>query len=114
MLVPVPHRRENYVLGQKQNSVQIDQISTKELKFRWQNLMSEHAGVLPIIFEARVTINNGRLRFDGNLINNSPFAIGRLITRTSVISRPHHLTRGCAASTCGTAIWPAKRSIPNS
>lgn len=72
MLVPLPNRQDNFILGQKQKAVKVDKVSDHEVKIEWKDLLSEHGGVIPITFDATVTLNDGVLRFGGRVINNSP------------------------------------------
>ena len=41
----------------------------------WKDLVSEHGGILPLTFTARVTLQNGTLMFEGTLINDSPLVV---------------------------------------
>ncbi|HXS12091.1 MAG TPA: DUF6259 domain-containing protein [Acidobacteriaceae bacterium] len=75
MLVPIPGRRANFVLGQKQRAVSVRRISDNQVQIVWNDLTSEHGGVIPIRFSATVTLKNGRLRFDAEVENNSDHAI---------------------------------------
>jgi hypothetical protein len=78
LLAPLPERRENFVLGQKQRLAQIEKPSANQLRFHWTNLVSEHGGVLPITFVATVTLEGGRLSFEGELRNDSSLVIETL------------------------------------
>jgi len=71
MLVPIPGRRANFVLGQKQKAASVEKISDSQLRLVWKNLVSEHGGVLPITFTATVTLDNGKLSFDGTVENKT-------------------------------------------
>jgi hypothetical protein len=71
---PLPHRRDNFVLGQKQHA-KVDRVSDREVRIRWQNLVSEHGGTLPMVFTATVTLTDGALRFDSTLTNNSALTV---------------------------------------
>ena len=75
MLVPIPDRRANFVLGQKQKAASVEKVSDNQVRLQWKNLLSEHGGVLPIVFTAIVTLENGKLSFNGTLENNSPYWI---------------------------------------
>ncbi len=68
---PLPNRRYNFVLGQKQRAVEVKKVSDNKVVIEWKNLVSEHAGVLPMTFTATVTLENGALTFDGKLVNDS-------------------------------------------
>ncbi|HEX4031036.1 MAG TPA: hypothetical protein VHX20_11775 [Terracidiphilus sp.] len=72
LLVPLPHQRANFVLGQKQRAVSVRKISDNQVRLEWNNLVSEHGGMLPIAFTAVVTLQDGALTFDATLKNNSP------------------------------------------
>ena len=71
MLVPIPGRRANFVLGQKQRAVSVEKVSENQVRIVWRDLASEHGGVLPITFTATVTLKGGRLSFDGAVENKS-------------------------------------------
>jgi len=75
MLSPVPNRRDNFVLGQKQVTASAEKISDREARFAWKNLVSEHGGVLPMTFSATVTLDHGALTFAGNLVNHSDVTV---------------------------------------
>lgn len=73
--VPLSHRRDNFVLGQKQRAVKVEKLSNHEISLEWKDLVSEHGGVLPLTFTAKVTLQNGALTFNGTLINDSPLVV---------------------------------------
>lgn len=75
MLVPIPGRRANFVLGQKQHAVSVNKISDDQVRIVWNALASEHAGILPINFAATVTLKEGRLSFDATIENKSAYPI---------------------------------------
>ncbi len=71
MLVPLPERRANFILGIKQRAVSVEKVSDDEVRIQWRDLLSEHGGVLPISLTATVSLNNGSLSFDATLQNDS-------------------------------------------
>jgi hypothetical protein len=71
MLVPIPGRRANFVLGEKQKAASVEKISDSQVRIVWKDLASEHGGVLPITLTAAVTLKNGKLTFDTKLENLS-------------------------------------------
>lgn len=75
MLVPLPGRRANFVLGQKQKAASVQKISDHQVRLVWKDLLSEHGGVLPITFTATVTLKNGKLTFDSTLDNKSSYTV---------------------------------------
>jgi len=75
MLVPLPNRRANFVLGQKQKAASVEKISDSQVRIVWKDLNSEHGGVLPIIFTGEVTLMNGKLTFEGALENKSSYPV---------------------------------------
>jgi len=75
LLAPLPHRRTNFVVGQKQRAVKVEKISDGEVRLQWKNLLSEHGGVLPMTFTATVTLQDGTLTFDSTLINDSSLVV---------------------------------------
>lgn len=75
LLAPLPHRRDNFILGQKQHAVGVKKLSDRQVRIEWKNLVSEHGGVLPMAFTALVTLENGAVTFDSTLVNDSPLAV---------------------------------------
>ena len=67
MLVPIPGRRANFVLGQKQKAASVVKISDSQVRIVWKDLASEHGGVLPITLTATVTLTNGSTRICSDL-----------------------------------------------
>lgn len=72
---PLPNRRDNFVLGAKQHAAKVTKVSDREIDFRWERLVSEHGGVLPLTFRAKVTLDRGCLSFQGALQNDSDLTI---------------------------------------
>lgn len=68
---PLPNRRDNFVLGQKQRAAKVTKVSDHEVRLQWQDLVSEHGGVLPITLSADVTLHDGALTFAATLDNRS-------------------------------------------
>lgn len=75
MLVPLPGRRANFVLGKKQRATGVKKISDTQVQLEWENLKSEHGGVLPIKFTATVSLENGKLTFESAVDNKSEYPI---------------------------------------
>lgn len=75
LLAPLPERRDNFVLGQKQKAVSVKKISDHEVQLRWEDLVSEHGGVLPITLQAVVSLMNGKLAFHATLENHSSLMV---------------------------------------
>lgn len=75
---PLPHRRDNYVLGEKQRAAEVQKIGENQARLVWRDMTSEHGGSLPITLTATVTLTNGSLRFAGELQNDSPLTIETL------------------------------------
>ncbi len=78
LLAPLPHRRDNFVLGEKQRATKVVKVSEHEVQLQWKNLHSEHGGVLPITLDAVVTLSGGVLTFEATLQNDSPLTIETL------------------------------------
>ena len=74
MYVPLPDRRDNFILGHKQRAKRVKK-SGNQVHLEWDNLVSERAGVLPISFTATVTLWNGKLTFESSLENHSALAV---------------------------------------
>ncbi len=49
--VPLPNRRYNFVLGEKQELADFRRPSDNTLVLEWKNLLSDHGGVLPMTFQ---------------------------------------------------------------
>lgn len=75
LFAPLPDRRYNPVLGQKQHASEVKKLSAHEVRLVWKNLVSENGGVLPMTLQADVTLTNGVLTFMGELENDSPLTV---------------------------------------
>jgi len=75
LFAPLPDRRWNPVLGQKQRAAEVKKISSHEVRLQWKNLTSESDGVLPMTLTADVTLTNGALTFAATLENDSPLTV---------------------------------------
>lgn len=75
LFAPLPNRRYNPVLGQKQNAAEVTKVSDHEVRIRWENLVSENGGVLPMSFSADITLTNGMLTFASTLKNDSDLTV---------------------------------------
>jgi hypothetical protein len=75
LLAPMPKRRDNFVLGQKQIAVSAEKVSDRQARFVWKNLISEHGGMLSMTFSATVTLDDGALTFEGDLVNDSDVTV---------------------------------------
>ena len=53
---PLPDRRFNYVLGQKQRAASVEKISENQVRLQWKDMASENGGVLAITLTATVTL----------------------------------------------------------
>jgi hypothetical protein len=78
LLAPLPERRDNFVLGQKQKAVEVKKIADNRIRLRWDNLLSEHGGVLQMTFTAVVTLTNGALSFHATLDNRTSLTVETL------------------------------------
>jgi len=72
---PLPDRRDNFVFGQRQRASKVEKVSGQQVHIEWRNLVSEHGGVLPMMFTATVTLENGALSFTSSLVNDSPLMV---------------------------------------
>lgn len=75
LLVPLPHQRANFVLGQKQRAASVEKVSDNKIEIVWKNPVSEHGGVIPLTLTSTVTLNDGSLFFDANLVNDSDLTV---------------------------------------
>lgn len=75
LLVPVPHQRANFVLGQKQRAARVEKTSSNQVEIVWKDPVSEHGEVIPLTFTATVTLENGSLTFAASLANESDLTV---------------------------------------
>lgn len=75
IFAPLPRRRYNFVLGRKQQAVQVEKVSDHQVRFLWKNLLSENGGMLPLTLAATASLTNGILTFEGSLTNNSSLTV---------------------------------------
>lgn len=75
LLVPLPHQRANFVLGQKQTVSRIEKSSDNTIEIEWKNPLSEHGGTIPLTFSATVTLQEGSLIFSCSLDNESDLTV---------------------------------------
>ena len=75
LFAPLPHRRDNFVLGEKQQAVKVEKLSDRQVSLEWRNLASENGGTLAMTFSAIVTLEKGKLTFDSTLVNDSPLTV---------------------------------------
>lgn len=74
MQAPLPARHDNYILGHEQRAARVEK-SGNQVHLEWSNLVSQHAGVLPITFSVTATLSDGALSFDSSLSNESDLPI---------------------------------------
>ena len=75
MQAPMPGERANFILGTKQRAASVEKIADDKVRLVWKDLVSEHAGVLPITYTATVALKDGELTFDSTLENNSSLTV---------------------------------------
>ena len=75
LLVPLPHQRANFVLGQKQTASKVEKVSPTKVQIVWKDPVSEHGGVVPLRLTATATLVNGVLTFDATIVNGSSLTI---------------------------------------
>ncbi len=75
MLLPLPDRRNNPVVGEKQAPPMVETDNRQRLVFTWRNLHSEHGGGADIIFRGGVELSDDGLTFRAEVENRSPHAI---------------------------------------
>lgn len=78
LLAPLPHRRDNFVLPGRQQASLVEKVSDHQVRLQWKDLVSEHGGVLDIVFNATATLHQGQLSFESELINRSPLTVETL------------------------------------
>jgi hypothetical protein len=68
MHAPLPERRDNFILGQRQRAKSIEKLPAgNQIRIVWDNLVSENGGVLPIQLSALVTLENCWIRSNRTL-----------------------------------------------
>ena len=75
LFAPLPNRRYNPVFGQKQRAAEVTKVSDNEIRIRWENLVSENGGVLPMSLTADVILTNRVLTFASTLKNDSDLTV---------------------------------------
>lgn len=75
LYAPLPNRRYNPVFGQKQHATEVTKVSDNEIRMRWENLVSENGGILPMSLAADVTLVSGKLTFAATLKNDSDLTV---------------------------------------
>ena len=75
LFAPLPNRRYNPVLGQKQRNAEVKKVSDHEVRLQWKDLVSENGGVLPIKLSADVTLIDGALTFNATVQNDSSLKV---------------------------------------
>jgi hypothetical protein len=75
MQAPMAGERANFILGTKQRAASVERIADNKVRLVWKNLVSQHAGVLPITFTATVTLANGQLTFESTVENKSSLTV---------------------------------------
>lgn len=75
LLVPLPDRRANFVLGQKQRAQRVEKVAPNAVEIVWKDPVSEHGGVVAATLKATVTLARGSLTFDLTVTNDSSLTI---------------------------------------
>jgi hypothetical protein len=75
LFAPLPNRRYNPVLGQKQHAAEVKRVSDNKVALRWENPLSENGGALPMKLRAEVALTNGVLTFGATLENDSALTV---------------------------------------
>jgi hypothetical protein len=92
LFAPLPERRWNPVLGQKQSAAEVKKVSAYKIRLQWKNLISENGGILPMTLTADVTLTNGVLTFNATLKNDSALTVETIDYLTSAISIRRRVT----------------------
>jgi hypothetical protein len=76
MMVPLPGRRDNPVLGEKNQVASLEKSADgKSITVAWNNLESEFGGRLDITLKCTVALDEQGLRFESEITNHSPYVI---------------------------------------
>jgi len=76
MLVAMPERNNNPVLGEKQILSAVRRSEDGQtLVFTWQHLLTEHGGEVDITFRGTVALAGAQLSFRGEVENRSPYPV---------------------------------------
>jgi len=66
-----PAQKHDFVYREKHPAVELEKISSREIRFQWKNLVNEHGTNVPITLTANVTLTNGALTFSATVENRS-------------------------------------------
>lgn len=66
-----PAQKHDFVYREKHQAVELEKISSRELRFQWKNLVNEHGSNVPVTLTADVTLTNGALTFAATVENRS-------------------------------------------
>jgi hypothetical protein len=76
MLAPLPGRRDNPILGEKNPLARLEKSADgKSITFVWKDLKSEFGGGLDITLRGTATLDEQGLSFDAELVNHSPYVV---------------------------------------
>lgn len=68
-------RQDNIVFGLKQKPVEVRKLSSRQLRLRWQNLITDRGDTLPITLTATISLANDTLTFDTSVANDSSLIV---------------------------------------
>jgi hypothetical protein len=76
MIVPLPGRRDNPILGEKNPVASIEKSADgKSVAFVWKDLESQYGGQLDITLKSTVTLGEQGLSFESEIANHSPYVV---------------------------------------
>lgn len=76
MLVPLPGRRDNPILGEKNPLASLEKSADgKSATFVWKDLESQYGGRLDITLKSTVTLDEQGLSFESEITNHSPYVL---------------------------------------
>lgn len=66
-----PAQKHDFVYRQKQHAVELQKISSQQIRLEWKDLVDEQGKTVPIMLTADVTLTNGALMFTATVENRS-------------------------------------------
>lgn len=75
MILPLPQRRNNPIMGNEQDAPEIDTPDASTVTFTWRDLNSQHGGEHDITFRGCVKLTDDELVFTADVDNQSEYTI---------------------------------------
>lgn len=65
----------DFIDGTKHAQATVEMVSSNQVHIQWSQLTDSHGQPLPVTFAATITLQDGALRFEGSLTNDSPLMV---------------------------------------